>query len=94
MPWVQMVEEHEARGRMADDFRFISQSYSKTVFDGEPFPVPEIYRISSVVPAYFHFMAEQNRLLTENGTHYCESTAAVPRLMVLFATAAFSSCFH
>jgi len=94
MAYVRMIDEGEATAQVAEDYRSISDSYTHTVFEGNRFPVPEIYRVSSIIPPYLRFMALQNRLLTDNGQHYCESDGTVPRLMVLFATATFSSCFH
>jgi|GEM_PF-6169219 len=92
MGFVRMIEEGEATGLLAENYRLVSERYSHGL--GFHLPTPELYKVSSIVPAYTHALSESQRLLTGDGQHYCESDAAVPRLFAGFCVAALSACFH
>ena len=94
MGYIRMISEEEATGAVAEDYEFIAYSYGNALAGGNPLPVAAMYRASSIVPPWLRFIADQNRLLTEDGKHYLDSDAAVPRLTVCFAVAMYSSCFH
>ena len=51
MAFVRIVNEDEARGQVAEDYEFLSGSYSGMGRTGTP--TPQVYRTSSIVPAYF-----------------------------------------
>ncbi len=91
MAYIRIVNEDEARGQLAEDYEFLSDSYSHAA--GQRVPTPQVYRTPSVVPSYFHFGAVQNRVLTNDGQHNREQ-GPVPGIMVNFATSMFSSCFY
>ncbi len=91
MPYIRTVDESEARGDVAADYAYISRSYSKLL--GRETPAPQVYRTSSLVPAYFRFGAIQNRVLTGDGEHDVPE-GPVPGILVMFAIAMYSSCFY
>jgi len=59
MAHIRIVDENQAEGEVADDYAFLSNSYSGML--GEGTPTPQVYRINSIVPVYFRFGAVQNR---------------------------------
>ncbi len=63
MAHIRIVDENQAEGEVADDYAFLSNSYSGML--GEGTPTPQVYRINSIVPAYFRFGAVQNRVLNQ-----------------------------
>ncbi len=67
MAHVAIIDEDQATGQVAEDYAFISGSYTHGF--GAHMPTPRVYRPSSLVPAYFHFGAVQNRVLTNDGVH-------------------------
>ncbi len=91
MAYVRIIDQSEARGSVRDDYAFIAQSYSNAF--GSPVPAPQVYRSSSLVPAYFNFGAVQNRVLTNDGRHD-RPVGAVPPILMNFATSLYSSCFY
>jgi hypothetical protein len=91
MAHVRIVDEKEAWGDVADDYAFLSSSYSKIL--GEGTPAPQVYRTNSIVPAYFRFGAVQNRVLTNDGRHDAEE-GPVPGILMMFAISMYSSCFY
>ncbi len=91
MAYVQIIEEHEATGTVAEDYAFISGSYSHAF--GSEVPAPQVYRTNSVVPEYFRFGAVQNRVLTNDGAHDA-APGPVPEILVMFAISKYSACFY
>ena len=91
MAHIRIVDEKDARGDVAEDYAFISQSYSKLL--GEGTPAPQVYRTNSIVPAYFRFGAVQNRVLTNDGLHD-SAEGPVPAILVMFAISMYSCCFY
>jgi len=91
MAHIRIVDEAQARGSVAEDYAFLSASYSKIL--GEGTPAPQVYRASSLLPDYFRFGALQNRVLTGDGRHDRED-GPVPGILVMFAIAMHSSCFY
>ncbi len=91
MAHIRIVDESQACGTLAEDYAFLSSSYSKILGDGTP--TPQVYRTSSIVPEYFRFGAVQNRVLTRDGTHGAEE-GPVPSILVMFAISMYSSCFY
>lgn len=91
MAYVRLVNEQEATGTVAEDYAFLSKSYSRLL--QTEIATPQVYRTSSVVPAYFRFGALQNRVLTNDGNHSPEE-GPVPRILVNFAVSLHSSCFY
>jgi len=93
LAYVKIVNEEEAAGTLAEDYAFISGSYSRLL--GSETPTPQVYRTNSVVPAYFRFGAVQNRVLTNNGEHgHAPGLEQVPEIMVMFAISKYSACFY
>ncbi|MEN8160916.1 MAG: hypothetical protein ABFS41_12655 [Myxococcota bacterium] len=92
MAYIHIVNEDEARGTVAEDYAYLSASYSKILGPGTP--TPQVYRPHSGVPAYFRFGAVQNRVLTNGGAHDLPSVDGVPNILVNFAVALHSSCFY
>jgi hypothetical protein len=91
MAHIRIVDEAEAHGSVADDYAYLSSSYSKMLGDGTP--TPQVYRTSSLIPAYFRFGAVQNRVLTNDGRHDGVE-GPVPSILVMFAISMYSSCFY
>jgi hypothetical protein len=91
MAHIRIVDESEARGSVAEDYAFLSSSYSHVLGAGTP--TPQVYRTSSIVPAYFHFGAVQNRVLTGDGRHDV-AEGPVPSILVMFAISMYSACFY
>jgi hypothetical protein len=91
MAHIRIVDEKQARGDVADDYAFLSESYSKML--GQGTPAPQVYRTNSIVPAYFRFGAIQNRALTNDGRHDAEE-GPVPGILMMFAISMYSSCFY
>ena len=55
MAYIKLVNADEATGTVAEDYAFLSGSYSKLF--GMEIPTPHVYRTASPVPAYFRFGA-------------------------------------
>ena len=91
MAHIRIVDEGEARGSVAEDYAFLSASYSKILGAGTP--TPQVYRTSSIVPDYFRFGAIQNRVLTHDGSHDV-AEGPVPSILVMFAISMYSACFY
>lgn len=91
MAHIRIVEEGQARGTVAEDYAFLSSSYSKML--GEGTPAPQVYRTNSIVPDYFRFGAVQNRVLTNDGRHDA-AEGPVPAILVMFAISMHSACFY
>lgn len=91
MAHIQLVNEDQATGRLAEDYRFLSESYSRLLQMATRTPM--VYRTSSPVEPYFHFGALQNRVLTNDGEH-TGAEGPLPRILVNFAVAFHSSCFY
>ena len=92
MAYIEFVNENEATGTVADDYAFLSGSYSKLF--GAEIRTPAVYRTSSLVPAYFRFGAVQNRVATHDGQHDDGRDDALPTILVNFAVAMHSACFY
>jgi hypothetical protein len=91
MAHIRIVDEKQARDDVADDYAFLSDSYSRML--GQGTPAPQVYRTNSIVPAYFRFGAIQNRALTNDGQHDAEE-GPVPGILMMFAISMYSSCFY
>jgi hypothetical protein len=91
MAHIRIVAESQASGSVAEDYAFLSSSYSKIL--GEGTPTPQVYRTSSIVPEYFRFGAMQNRVLTDDGRHG-GAEGPVPSILAMFAISMYSTCFY
>ena len=91
MAYLKIVHEDAATGTLKADYDFISGSYSHAF--GSKVPTPQVYRPSSLIPAYFNFGAVQNRVLTNDGAHD-RAAGAVPAILVNFAVSLYSACFY
>ncbi len=91
MAHIRIVDEAQAGGSVAEDYAFLSESYSKILGGGTP--TPQVYRTHSIVPDYFRFGAVQNRVLTHDGRHD-DAGGPVPGILVMFAISRYSSCFY
>jgi len=91
MAFIRIVNEDEATGTVAEDYQFLSSSYSAMV--GPNTPTPQVYRTHSLVPEFFRFGAVQNRVLTNNGQHGPD-TGPLPSILVNFAVSLHSSCYY
>ena len=91
MSFIEIVNEDTATGTVKDDYAFIAGSYSHAA--QVDVPAPQVYRSSSLVPAYFRFGAVQNRVLTNDGRHD-KTQPQVPNILVNFALSFYSSCFY
>ncbi len=91
MAHIRIVNEAEASGSVAEDYEFISGSYSAMLGSGTP--TPQVYRTNSIVPAYFRFGAMQNRVLTNDGAH-SRQQGPVPEMLVMFGISYYSACFY
>ena len=91
MAHIRIIDESAASGTVAEDYSFLSSSYSKMLGDGTP--TPQVYRTNSIVPEYFRFGAIQNRALTHDGAHDADD-GPVPNILVMFAISMYSSCFY
>ncbi len=92
MAHIRLVNEDEATGTVAEDYAFLSGSYSKLF--GMKIPTPQVYRTASPVPAYFRFGAVQNRVATQDGAHDRGQDEALPSILVNFAVALHSACYY
>jgi hypothetical protein len=91
MTHIRIVDEVQASGSVAEDYAFLSASYSKVLGAGTP--APQVYRTSSILPQYFRFGAMQNRVLTNDGRHD-GAQGPVPNILVMFAISFYSACFY
>ncbi len=91
MAHIVRIDEQDAEGSLKEDFAYISGSYSNAM--GSKVPTPQVYTTSTIVPAYFHFGAVQNRVLTNNGKHD-KPSGKIPNILVNFALSFYSSCFY
>ncbi len=91
MAYIRIVNEDEAVGSVAENYAFLSSSYSKMGRPGTP--TPQVYRTNSLVPAYFDFGALQNRVLTNDGRHD-GPRGPVPDILVNFAISLHSACYY
>ncbi len=91
MAHIRIVDEPQAAGSVAEDYAFISRSYSKIL--GEGTPTPQVYRTNSIIPEYFRFGAVQNRVLTNDGQHD-GAEGPVPPILLMFAISMYSACFY
>jgi hypothetical protein len=91
MAHIRIVNETQASGSVAEDYAFLSASYSKML--GPDTPTPQVYRTNSILPEYFRFGAMQNRVLTNDGRHD-DAGGPVPSILVMFAISFYSSCFY
>ena len=91
MAHIRILDEAEATGTVAEDYKFISGSYSASLGSGTP--TPQVYRTNSIVPEYFRFGATQNRVLTNDGTH-SRPQGPVPEILVMFGISMYSACFY
>jgi hypothetical protein len=91
MAHIRIVDEAQASGSVAEDYAFLSASYSKMLGPGTP--TPQVYRTNSILPEYFRFGAVQNRVLTNDGKHD-GAEGSVPSILVMFAISFYSSCFY
>lgn len=91
MAYIRIVNEEEATGSVAQDYEYLSSSYSHWL--GADTPTPQVYRTSSILPAYFRFGAVQNRVLTNDGAHD-RPAGPVPDILVMFAVSMYSACFY
>lgn len=91
MAHIKIIAEDEAVGTVAEDYAFLSESYSK--LSGREFPTPQVYRPASLIPTYFRFGALQNRVLTAGGAHPAEDWP-IQKILVNFAVSLHSSCFY
>jgi len=91
MSFIDIVNEDTATGTVKDDYAFIAGSYSHAA--QVDVPAPQVYRSSSLVPAYFRFGAVQNRVLTNDGTHD-RPMGALPGILVNFAVSLHSACYY
>jgi hypothetical protein len=89
--FIRIINEDQATGQLAEDYQYLSDSYSHAA--KTRVPTPQVYRTSSIIPEYFHFGAVQNRVLTHEGAHDREF-GPLPTIMVNFATSMFSACFY
>jgi hypothetical protein len=91
MAHIRIIDETQATGDVAEDYAFLSNSYSKILGAGTP--TPQVYRTNSIVPGYFRFGAVQNRVLTNDGEHDADE-GPVPGILMMFAISMYSSCFY
>jgi len=91
MAYVAIIDEEHASGRLKADYDYIAHSYSAIA--GRAVPTPQVYTASSLIPAYFHFGAVQNAVLTNHGRHDVRQ-AGVPNILVNFGVSHASSCFY
>ena len=91
MAHIRIVDAGQARGTVAEDYAFLSSSYSKML--GEGTPAPQVYRTNSIVPDSFRFGTVQNRVLINDGRHDA-AEGPVPAILVMFAISMHSACFY
>jgi hypothetical protein len=91
MSFIQIVNEDGAADTVKDDYAFISSSYSQMA--GIEVPTPQVYRSSSLIPAYFRFGAVQNRALTNDGAHD-RPVGSLAGILINFSVSQHSSCYY
>ena len=94
MAFIRIIDETEATGTLADDYAYLTESYSALFGPGTP--TPNMYRTNTVVPAYFRYGAVQNRVLTNDGDfgEQASDQEPVPGILAMFAVSMYSSCFY
>ena len=94
MAYIRLVNEDEAQGQLAQDYAYLSQSYSTLV--GDTVTTPNVYRTHSLVPAYFHLATVTNQVLTNDGKFDRPELqqGPVPEFLVNFGVALHSSCYY
>ena len=94
MAHIRIVNEDEAQGQLAEDYAYLSRSYSNLV--GAEVTTPNVYRTHSIVPAYFRLCTVTNRVLTNDGKFDRPEfqQGPVPEFLVNFAVALHSSCYY
>ncbi len=94
MAYIRIVNEDEAQGQLAEDYHYLSRSYSNLL--GSQVPTPQVYRTHSLVPSYFRLGAVQNRVLTNDGRFDQPrfQQGPVSEILVNFAVALHSSCYY
>ena len=94
MSFIRIVDENEATGTVAEDYAYLSESYSNLFGPGTV--TPNMYRTNSIVPPYFRFGAVQNRVLTNDGEFddRASEQEPVPGILTMFAVSMYSSCFY
>jgi hypothetical protein len=90
---VRIVGEDRAKGLLAEDYEFLSRSYSGAGGAVRRVPTPQVYRTNSILQPYFRFGAVQNRVLTNDGKHDGPQ-GPVPGILVNFAVSLHSSCYY
>ena len=94
MAYIRIIHEGQARGLLAEDYEFLSRSYSGAGgASPRRVPTPQVYRTNSIVQPYFRFGAVQNRVLTNDGKHDA-AQGPVPGILVNFAVSLHSSCYY
>jgi hypothetical protein len=91
MAGIKIVDEEAATADLKADYDFISSSYSNMA--KMRVATPQVYRPSSLIPAYFNFGAVQNRVLTNDGAHN-RPVGPIPAILVNFAVSSYSSCYY
>ena len=94
MAYIRIINEDEAQGQLAEDYAYLSYSYS--ALTGAEVTTPNVYRTHSIVPDYFRLSTVTNRVLTNDGKFdrpgFQEGPA--PEMLVNFAVALHSSCYY
>ena len=91
MAYIEIINEDTATGTVKDDYAYLSSSYSRLF--GHEILAPNVYRASSLIPAYFRFGVGEFRSITKDGTT-SRSEGAFPEILVNFAVSQHASCFY
>ena len=65
MAYIEIINEDTATGTLKDDYAYLSSSYSRLF--GHDILAPNVYRSSSLIPAYFRFGVGEFRSITQDG---------------------------
>ena len=76
---------------MKDDYAYLSSSYSGLF--GHEILAPNVYRSSSLIPAYFRFGVKEFQSVTKDGTT-SRTEGAFPAILANFAVSQHASCFY
>ena len=89
--FIKILATDEVTGQVKADYDRLSFYYSG-IYENDRMP-PQVFRTSSLVPAYVNYCAVQQQELTREGTEAL-LTGAVPGQLVAFAVSQHSSCFY
>jgi len=91
MSFIRIVNEKDASATLRQAYDSISKLYSAIY--GQPVPVPQVYRSTSLLEDYFRYCVVHVDCTSLSGTN-SRLAGDVPGQLVAFAVSQHSSCFY